>query len=68
MQTFRDGTDTDSIPMLKMFDRTGVSLMCYWVWHFKWQKDTYDTTSATRPEVVTFVEELNRRYERTGGR
>ncbi len=54
--------------MLKMFDRTGVSLMCYWVWHFKWQKDTYDTTSATRPEVVTFVEELNRRYERTGGR
>jgi len=63
METFKDGKDTESIPMLKMFDRTGVSLMCFWSWHFKWQKNTWNATSASRPELVKLVKELSRKYE-----
>jgi len=64
-KNWQDGKDTDPqevLDMMKMFDRTGVSLMCFWAWHFKWQEKTFHTTSSSQPGIVLYVKELNDSY------
>jgi len=64
-KNWQDGKNTDPkevLDMMEMFDRSGVSLMGFWAWHFKWQKKTFDTTSKSQPEIVKLVKELNRKY------
>jgi len=64
-KNYQDGKDTDPkdvLDMMKMFDRSGVSLMCFWAWHFKWQKATFNATSASQPEIARLARELSGKY------
>ncbi|MBT3374485.1 MAG: cellulase family glycosylhydrolase [Lentisphaerae bacterium] len=64
-KNYQDGQDTDPhdvLDMMRMFDRSGVSLMGFWAWHFKWQHATYNATSASQPEIAKLARELSGNY------
>ncbi|MBT3296698.1 MAG: cellulase family glycosylhydrolase [Verrucomicrobia bacterium] len=64
-KNYEDGKDTDPqdvLDMMKMFDRSGVSLMCFWAWHFKWQKATFNATSESQPELARAFRALSEKY------